>query len=263
MSLEKGQIYWHAYDDHLKEMVQEMMTLDRLKDVTLVCDDKIQFMAHKIVLSACSSVFKSIIYDLPTNNSVIYLRGIEHQEMESILQFMYLGVATSNEARLDKFLAVAKNLEIKGVSQNVEFADSGIDDEEHVDLEPPKNSDDRKQDDDCNYEIKRELEELQSKVSLDGNGYLINSNLQNLKENNFCKYCQSQFSQPSALKRHIKGIHEGVKFECHQCHRTYTQKYMLKEHIEAVHEGMTRRCDLCNLQFNQHSSLKRHIKEKH
>ena len=130
-------------------------------------------------------------------------------------------------------------------------------------VEPPKNSDDSKQDDDCNSEIKRELEELQSKVSLDGNGYLINSNLQNLKEKYFCEHCQSQFSQPSALKRHIKGIHEGVKFECHQCHRTYTQKYMLKEHIEAVHEGMTRRCDLCNLQFNQHSSLKRHIKEKH
>jgi len=79
--------------------------------------------AHKIVLSACSAVFKSIIQDLPQNSSVIYLRGVQHQEMESILEFMYLGVATFYQERMSEFLNVAKSLEIKEISKDVEFDD--------------------------------------------------------------------------------------------------------------------------------------------
>ena len=94
MNQEKFNLNWVNYSDHLREMLHEMMNSSYLTDVTLVCDDKVQFKAHKIVLSACSSVFKSIINQLPQNSSVIYLRGIQHQEMESILEFMYLGMAT-------------------------------------------------------------------------------------------------------------------------------------------------------------------------
>ena len=73
MNQEKYNLNWNSYTDHLREMLHEMMISNELTDVTLVCDDKKQFKAHKIVLSACSSVFKSIISDLPKNNSVIYL----------------------------------------------------------------------------------------------------------------------------------------------------------------------------------------------
>ena len=116
---EKYTLDWKTYSDHLREMLHEMMKSKELTDVTLVCDDKIQFKAHKIVLSACSSVFKSIINDLPQNSSVIYLRGIQHQEMESILEFMYLGVATFYQERMNEFLNVANNLEIKEISKDV------------------------------------------------------------------------------------------------------------------------------------------------
>ena len=43
----------------------------------------------------------------------MYLRGIQFSEIESILQFIYLGEATFYEERMDEFLAVAKSLEIK------------------------------------------------------------------------------------------------------------------------------------------------------
>ena len=92
MEQEKYNLSWRTYSDHLREMLHDMLKSEKLTDVTLVCDDKRQFKAHKIVLSACSSVFKSIISDLSQKSSVIYLRGIKHQEMESILEFMYLGV---------------------------------------------------------------------------------------------------------------------------------------------------------------------------
>ena len=130
MHQEKYNLNWHTYSDHLREMLHEMMKSNELTDVTLVCDDKKQFQAHKIVLSACSSVFKSIINDLPQNSSVIYLRGIQHQEMESILEFMYLGVATFYQERMEEFLNTAKNLEVKEISKDVEFDDVNLSTEE-------------------------------------------------------------------------------------------------------------------------------------
>ena len=79
MNQEKYNLNWHTYSDHLKEMLQEMMKSSDLSDVVLICDDKTQLKAHKIILSACSSVFRDILKDLPQNNSVIYLRGIQRR----------------------------------------------------------------------------------------------------------------------------------------------------------------------------------------
>ena len=126
MHPEKYNLNWHTYSDHLKEMLHEMMKSEEFTDVTLVCDDKRQFRAHKIVLGACSSVFKSIITEVPQNNQVIYLRGIQHQELKSILEFMYLGVATCHQERMQEFLNVAKDLEIKEISEDIEFKDENI-----------------------------------------------------------------------------------------------------------------------------------------
>ena len=65
-----------------------------LSDVTLVSDDKIPFFAHKYVLSASSPVFKTVLLNKSQSNPLIYLRGVIHQELESILQFIYLGEAS-------------------------------------------------------------------------------------------------------------------------------------------------------------------------
>ena len=111
---------WHTYNDHLKEMMQYLMQSDESTDVTLVCEDKTKFKAHKFVLNACSPVFQSIINDLPQKDPVIYLKGVLAQEMKSILQFMYLGKATFYQNRMNQFLNVARSLEIKEISKNVD-----------------------------------------------------------------------------------------------------------------------------------------------
>ena len=76
MNQDNFKVTWDTYPDHVKNMLHEMMTSDYLTDVTLDCDDDRQIKAHKIVLSACSNVFKKIINSLPLNdrNAVIYLR---------------------------------------------------------------------------------------------------------------------------------------------------------------------------------------------
>merc|ERR1712131_220953 len=122
--MEQFNLNWHTYSDHLKELMETLMNTNKSADVTLVCNDKTKFKARKFVLNACSPVFKSIIDDLPSkDDSFIYLRGVEPQEMKSILQFMYLGQATFYHDRMNEFLDVAKSLEIKEISKDVEFDD--------------------------------------------------------------------------------------------------------------------------------------------
>merc|ERR1712029_30236 len=131
MSQEKFDLTWQTYTDHLREMLNDMMTSNELTDVTLISEDRKKFKAHKVVLSACSSVFKSIISDTFLSSPIIYLRGIQSFEIDSILQFIYLGEATFYQERMNEFINVAKSLEIKEISKDFEIhgnvADSEVD----------------------------------------------------------------------------------------------------------------------------------------
>ena len=99
-------------------MLLDLFTSSNFTDVTFVCDDQTQFKAHKLVLSACSPLFRSILSG-NTHSQFIYLRGIAKEEMESVLQFMYLGEATFHEERMKEFLNVANDLDIKEIAQNI------------------------------------------------------------------------------------------------------------------------------------------------
>ena len=57
---------------------------------------------------------------------IVYLRGVEPQEMKSFLQFIYLGQATFYQNRLNVFLVVAKSLEIKEISIHVAMNDESL-----------------------------------------------------------------------------------------------------------------------------------------
>ena len=112
MHPEKYGLTWHAYSDHLKSMMKEMMMNEDFSDVTLVTEDKKHIKANINILSACSPVFKDILKK-DKFSPIMYLRGVQYTELESIMQFIYLGEATFYEERMDEFLAVAKSLEIK------------------------------------------------------------------------------------------------------------------------------------------------------
>ena len=119
--MNKYNLTWNSFSDHLRLMFQDLYEEDRLTDVTLVCEDETQFKAHKIVLRVCSPVFKKIIDNNPSQHPLIYLRGIQSYEMESILQFMYLGEGKFYYERMGEFIKVAKDLEVKEISKGVEI----------------------------------------------------------------------------------------------------------------------------------------------
>ena len=119
---ENNSLNWLTFTDHLQLMFKDLYEEGKHSDVILVCDDQIQFKAHKILLRTCSPVFKKIIDGNFNQNPLIYLRGIHSHEMESILQFMYLGEGRFYYERMGEFIKVAKDLEVKEISKGMEIA---------------------------------------------------------------------------------------------------------------------------------------------
>jgi len=232
MAQELFNLNWHTYSDHLKDMMQNLMHSNQSTDVTLVCEDKTRFKAHKFVLNACSPVFQSIINNMPQNDgSVIYLRGVLAPEMKSILQFMYLGQATFYQERMNEFLNVAKSLEIKEISKDVE----------------PKTEEDSSQDKE-NPEYVLPNHGNTSKPETDGHASRVvkeetNSESRNTTFHNDagqypCNKCDKQFAHKTNVYQHIKTAHEGIKYPCHKCNKTFGQKMHLDRHIKAIHDGI-------------------------
>ena len=104
---------WKSFNDHLLAVFRDLGEEGHFADVTLVCDDQIQTPAHKVVLSACSPVLKTLLVNNPHSNPLLYLRGIKHTELQALLKFMYVGETQVHEEKLEALLSVAKDLEIK------------------------------------------------------------------------------------------------------------------------------------------------------
>jgi len=113
-------IKWNNFSEHIKVVLFEMFKSNYMTDITLVCDDKEMINAHKIVLAACSDVFKSFINNLPTGtNSLIFLRGIKYIHLKSILEYIYLGATTIQNDSMKEFYDVAKDLELVEIYTNL------------------------------------------------------------------------------------------------------------------------------------------------
>ena len=83
-----------------------------LTDVTLITDDKHRIDAHRIVLCAGSAFLRNFLTSTANSHPFLYLKGIKGQNLQSILQFLYLGETNVSDLEIKDLLTVAKDLEI-------------------------------------------------------------------------------------------------------------------------------------------------------
>ena len=118
---------WNGYNDHLNNLMIKMLTTSEYSDVTLVCDDSdYQFKTHKSILSACSPELEKMIRETTEKNPVIYLKGIHAKEMESLLDFMYLGKVTVNQEDFQEWISAAANLKIISRIDNFDIEENTV-----------------------------------------------------------------------------------------------------------------------------------------
>lgn len=61
MSSEKFCLKWNDFESNISSAFCELRNDAELFDVTLACEDDEQMPAHKLVLSACSTFFRSVL----------------------------------------------------------------------------------------------------------------------------------------------------------------------------------------------------------
>ena len=258
---------WNTYSDHLRGLMKELMMNEDFADVTLVTEDKKQIKANIHILSACSPVFKDILKKEKTNQ-IMYLRGIQFPELESIMQYIYLGEATIHKERMDEFLAVAKSLEIKELcNAGPEKKDGQVDADELVPcnlVTPTENVEDPTVLSGQIINQAPKEREVVGQKPFYHKGSLKNHQHSDHEAVKYpCYQCDYQTTQKHHLTRHIQSQHEGIKYACDQCHYQATQQEYLKAHIQTKHEGVRYACDLCEFQAVAHQTLKIHIQNVH
>jgi len=279
--MQKLNVSWHGYSDHLREMMHGMMRNSDLTDVTLVCDDQKLLMAHKVVLSASSPVFQNIISNFSQNHSMIYLRGIQHEEMESILEFMYLGEATFQQERMEEFLRVGQSLEIKELTEMNE----AVNQEEETNIQNYIKSNYNLPEESTKKNGGKQKKELMQAKSQSNN---FNSADENLilgdKSNKEINIKQSQKKESIQVKSQSKNFHsadeslvggEEVKKEvninlyqsnklCPKCSKTFKTPSKMRRHFSSVHEGLRPfNCKVCDKTFAQKEHMNVHMKNAH
>ena len=259
---------WHTYSDHLRDSLKELKETEKFSDVTLVCDDRRYIKAHRYILSACSPVFKNML-EIDTSNvhPLIYLRGIKYSEMESIMQFIYLGEATINQGRTNDFIFVANSLKITELSKSLDSATT---------LSEKNNYNKHNRETTNQIQDKNEQHATDEKSNFEFDfGTVIDvseaifeskaentSEIENEKMGKY-KHCDKTFNSKSGLNYHISVNHKGRTFECNQCQKSYGYKQKLKEHIQSLHEGIKVTCNQCEKQFSQKKNLLHHIQAVH
>ena len=122
----KFTLHWETFTNYTREIFNDLSSSGDFADVTLICDDQRQIEAHRIVLSACSEVFKNILKANSHKTPSIYLRGIQHRDLETVLEFLYHGEVTLQQERLTEFLNVAKNLRIDIINRCFDDSNQAI-----------------------------------------------------------------------------------------------------------------------------------------
>jgi len=114
---EKFCLRWNDFESNINVAFRELREDKDFFDVTLACDDD-QIQAHKVILSACSPFFRTILKRNNHEHPLLYLKGVKYADLTAVLNFMYHGEVNVAQEELNSFLAIAEDLKVKGLTQN-------------------------------------------------------------------------------------------------------------------------------------------------
>ncbi len=108
---------WNDFESNVSSSFVDLRSKQEFFDVTLSCDKgSRQIQAHKVILAACSPFFRRVLAKNPHANPLIYLKGIDYDNLTAILNFMYHGEVNVSQEDLSGFLKVAEELAVKGLT---------------------------------------------------------------------------------------------------------------------------------------------------
>ena len=224
---EKFSLTWNDFQTNVVSSFSKLRNLSTFSDITLVSADKEQISAHKVVLASSSCFFSNILEKNTQSHLMVCLDGISSMELTSVLDYIYLGEVRISQENLDRFLEVAKKLELEGLLTSDEF-------EPKTDEKPY----DTKTLDDYEKTESESFSTKQNRIVMNVDDF---SNIEELDR---------QILQQ--IVRTTEGINCGI------CNYTSKKMSNLKEHIESHFKGLSFACKFCGKNFNNRQGLRKH-----
>ena len=225
-------------------------------DVTLVTDDHKLVRAHKAVLSTCSEFFKSVFQNSLSNSNhlMLYLSDLSSYDLDTILDYIYLGEAQIFQEGLDKFLTNAHKLKLEGLLKTEQQETLDVEGEDPLNqgsiIKTEQILGKISTDANNSPELSRKVLDQPksshhvSKISYNGNMDLpeLEQKIQEMTQTDgdkcICKHCGKVTigrNRKQDLANHIETHIDGLSFSCQHCCNTFRSRNSLKTHIHHTH----------------------------
>ena len=248
---EKFALKWNDFQSNWNKSLSHLRKDTDFADVTLISDDKVKFLAHKIILSACSNMFKMILKVNIHGSPLLYLGGVSSVNLQFILDYMYHGEVNLFQEQLDSFLESAQKLEIEGLmgqeNMNQEtLHENSIANEEQNDF------------------TKAEPRQL---IKMNDNDEVITRKQYARQPSNVARIDASSLSQKE-INEKIKELYQKTDggWSCLSCDFTSTDKSSssnMRRHVETHIDGLSYKCNLCSKEFRLRNSFNVHKNTVH
>jgi len=234
---------WNDFKDLVKVSFEELRTDTDFTDVTLACEDQ-SIKAHKVVLSACSPFFKKLLKTHPHLQPLIYMKGMKANSLTAIIDFLYLGEANVFQEELDSFLALAEELQLKGLEGNSE--------EKVPDYQPETfNQTERGAEVYQKQNMPKKQISSHAKLEREFVGAMMVPNEQKPKS--------YALIEPDTMRKIESMIEKRVDGEhCKNCGYTTRRTGHMREHVEKHIEGLEYPCNSCNKIMRSSHSFREH-----
>ena len=245
---EKLCLQWNDFQDNIKVAFGNLREDNDFADVTLACEDGQQVQAHKVILAVSSPFFQKLLGRNKHPHPLIYMRGMKSDDLLVIVDFLYRGEANVFQENLDSFLAIAEELQLKGLMGKTDekvqdfevdekYLPSTFSTSTNTNTKIPKAS--SKSSRIANPGENRtlaipgnfsgDLEELEERVKsmMEKSQNKCASGLQLADR---CKVCGKE-GQGRNIKDHIEANHlEGIVIPCNLCDKTFRSRNSFRQH---------------------------------
>ena len=239
MAQERFCLKWNDFQSTVAGSFGALRKEEDFFDVTLVSDDEKQMHAHKLVLSACSSFFKTILRRNAHSHPMVYLSGVNSVSLGFILDYIYEGEVKIYQEQLDTFLHDAQKLKIEGLMSDNVQDDSYIKDEIKINskddsiffhqeiTENPVTVTPRREIARANLNLPSNIDEIEQKIEE------LTDRIDGVWT---CKVCGKTSGRKLQLGWHIESHIEGLSFPCNGCDKTFRTRDSLRNHVYKFHK---------------------------
>ncbi|XP_042233989.1 transcriptional regulator Kaiso-like [Homarus americanus] len=107
---------WRDHRSTFFRMLSSVRKKEVYCDATIACDGRF-YPVHRLVLSTCSEYFERMFEVADKQHLMIVLADIQREDLETLLDYMYIGEVNVLQSDLSGFMKAAERLKIKGLAE--------------------------------------------------------------------------------------------------------------------------------------------------